>query len=223
MSRDVYHAQGGQDPVANYNPTDLISVHGFIGWPSTDKTPVQITLGHTTKLSIPRNYLINAAPINPWPDMWLDIRTSYPDFKGVDESAIRRGHFPWYVVSTVWDDAPNVINIHRETTLSYEARKANKLIALDKMVKEVGPLNTNPAKLGGFQSTYVKYRGSKENSLIISCPGHNAPWTIAEYCTVYVPVAPSFVVMYQFRPPLLPHWQEIDDGVMKLLNSFVVR
>jgi len=173
--------------------------------------PVLITLNHTTKLHIPRNYLFDAAPVNPWPDMRMTVMTTYPGFQGVDASTMDQAK------SRQWYDQGNLITIRRNSKPS--AYLDWNKPWMDKIAKEVGPLDTNPELHNQMGSDLiVKYRGSEERSLLIQCP---SPRTDALTCNVYADVAPGFNVIYQFRPSLLPHWQQIDDGVMKLLNSFV--
>jgi hypothetical protein len=143
------------------------------------------------------------------------MMTTYPGFQGVDLTTIDKAK------TQQWYDADNIVIIRRVAGMSVGLVKLNKQRQLDQIAKEIGPLDKNPQTRPGFRTYFVKYRGSAENSLVISCPKPGGQLTNTDFCQVEAAVAPDFVVTYQFRPPLLPHWQEIDDGVMNVLNSFV--
>lgn len=215
----AYRAQGFPLPVKDFMSTDSISVPGFFWSPSTDTTPVLITLNDTTKLRIPRNYLFDAAIVNPFPSMKIRIVTTYPAFKGIvaatmDKSDLRNMYA---------DD--NVVIIERIPDMDAEAVRRNQRHWLDKMRAANGSHESNPHEVVASWIDYAMFKTPEDSGVIIRCPRSTAKepeGTVnMSFCDVTAGVASNFVVHYQFRPSLLAHWREIDDGVMNLLNSFV--
>jgi hypothetical protein len=202
---------GYPNPVRDYRPLDSMSVKDFLFSPSTDKTPVTITLNGKTHLSIPRNYLHDAASINPYPHMRINILVKYPTFSPVEG---KQALHP--------TDSENVIRISRVGETA-EFIKSNRARWLDRIVKEVGPLDKNPHIDVGGISEQVVSATSQSDVLLFTCPASNAPHTAQDVCFAHLAVTPDFVVEYSFRPSLMPHAHEIGDGVKNLLDSFVVK
>lgn len=193
--------------------------HGILGYMTTSTEPVDI-LSYGMHFRIPRNYIYTILDNTRDHAVDFQLQTLYPDFAGAkDEATIKT-----QIGTQNWQASMNQIVIYEDAQPDYPtginqntyvfAAEANEPDHLWKY----GLLKSSKPSPAHGQDIYFQRPTKKSRGIVISCDKDDNTG-----CSVSVSVSSRIMITYQYHPELLSHWQEINEGVTKLIQSFIIK
>lgn len=200
-------------------PSEVLSVRAFSRNPSTDASPVRATI-KGLHFVIPRDYL-TWADVTLAGDATLVLALRLPDFQGATNETIgcfvpkTWYHCPLQVVVSIPEGWPHI----RSNSVAIVERQRNQA---HEMVYGLAKLT----KPGGWPGDwYVHIAKNANDDFIIECaPMYHRTFDgqPIDDCSVHGEIAGKLSFNYTFHESQLAHWQQIDAGINRLLNSFLV-
>jgi hypothetical protein len=198
--------------------------HGIWGNLSTSTEPVEV-LSYGVHFRIPRNYLENI--LDNSKDHMVDFAlvTLYPDFNGVQSGAeggkLTEANKIWR-----WKFSPNLINI--ATVGGDLGKKRNADYNTEVFKSEEGEpdhpwqynlLKSTKSNAAILQEVYFQHPTQNNSGTVLFCSKET---DVIQECLIYIRVSDNLILRCQFHKELLPHWQEINQKVTKLVQSFII-
>jgi hypothetical protein len=212
-------------PLTEDNP---VSVHEFIYHIKPDTEPVGILMKDVT-FSIPRNYLASLYKVRPYTPVSFTVMTFYPDFAGSKVEDEGAGRMTEQMKIWRFGLSPNLIEI---VGLGHDDPEQDRNNPNEIVFKAESNGPDYPWKYGLLKSTkspaakvediYFQRPSASDPGAVIFCPNRN-PDDDAVGCKVYMRITPHVEIYYHFHPQLMPHWQEINQKVTRLVQSFIVK
>lgn len=205
-----------------------VSVHEFIYHIKPDTEPVGILMKDVT-FSIPRNYLESLYRWRPDSPVTFKILTFYPDFAGSRVEDVGAGRMTEQTKIWRFGLSPNLIEIvgrgrkdreedkHNPTEIVFTA-EANE----PDLPWKYGLLKSTKSPAAQVLDIYFQRPSANNPGIVIFCPNRN-PDDDPMGCEVYMRITPHVEMFYHFHPRLMPHWQEINQKVTHLIQSFIVK
>jgi len=197
--------------------------HGIIGNLSTSAEPVDI-LSYGVHFRIPRNYIETI--LHNARDRTVDFKlvTLFPDFAGVQNGAepgkLTKENRIWR-----WPYSPSLVKIYTDGgELGKKYNRDYFKFVFDAEANEpdhpwqYGLLKSTKSAAARNEDVYFQRPTATNDGFVLFCDRNNAD---VRGCRARIRVSDVLILQYQFHRELVPYWQEINQKIRYLVQSFV--